>query len=46
MKQPKQLPAVDRKSTKRVSVPAGAKVRPSFSWDFINTGFRPINPVF
>ena len=29
MKRPKQLPAVDRKSAKPASVPAGANVRPS-----------------
>jgi hypothetical protein len=31
MKRPKQLPAVDRKSSRCVSVPAGANVGPS-SW--------------
>ena len=29
MKRPKQLPAVDRKSTKLVAVPTGANVRPA-----------------
>lgn len=33
MKRPKQLPAVDRKSSKCTSVPAGANVGPSFSWE-------------
>jgi hypothetical protein len=44
MKRPKQLPAVDRKSTKCASAPVGAKVGPSFNWDLVNTGFVNLNP--
>ncbi len=32
MKRPKQLPAVERKTTKTASAPAGANVGPSFDW--------------
>jgi hypothetical protein len=45
MKQPKQLPAVDRKSTKCTSPPAGTKVGPNWDLSAINTGFLPINPA-
>jgi hypothetical protein len=46
MKRPKPLPAVDRIAAKKTAaVPAGANVRPSGFWDFVNTAFRPINPL-
>ena len=35
MKRPKQLPAVDRNSTKCASVPVGANVGPSGFWDVL-----------
>ncbi len=33
MKRPKQLPAVDRRTSKCASVPVGANVGASFNWE-------------
>jgi hypothetical protein len=42
MKRPKQLPAVDRDSTKCASVPTGGKVGPSFDWGGLASSLIPI----
>lgn len=48
MKRPKQLPAVERKSTKCSSVPAGGRVGPSaFDWQgLLQTGLSTLGGLF
>jgi len=47
MKRPKQLPAVDRNSTKTAAVPAGAGVHASAGYfDMISPYFASLSPAF
>jgi hypothetical protein len=45
MKRPKQLPAVERKSTKCSSVPAGGNVGASGFWDTLGSIAQTALPI-
>jgi hypothetical protein len=44
MKRPKQLPAVDRNTTKSASVPVGVNVSPSAWTDFLQSPIMDFAP--
>jgi hypothetical protein len=46
MKQPKQLPAVDRQSTKSATVPVGGNGRPSQYFGDLSPYFGSLSPYF